>query len=110
MFFYCHRPVLDWPMLDNMRRLHPRGPANRGICVDHEGAMLGSECVLVRRTTSGFRSLTRDDASQIQKCVLATHRDEDWLFRQSQRIADALNKGEIALAQIYGPAHPDKRV
>jgi hypothetical protein len=28
--------------------------------------------------------------------------DEDWLFHQCQRITDALNKGEVALAQIYG--------
>jgi hypothetical protein len=28
--------------------------------------------------------------------------DPDWLFEQSQRIAQALAKGEIALAQIYG--------
>jgi hypothetical protein len=28
--------------------------------------------------------------------------DRDWLFRQCRRIAEALDKGEIALAQIYG--------
>jgi hypothetical protein len=89
-------------MLGNMRRLHPRGAANRGVCVDTEGAMLGPDCVLVHRTTGGFRGLARNDAAMLQKCALDADRDEDWLFRQSQRIADALNKGEIALAQIYG--------
>ncbi len=29
-------------------------------------------------------------------------KDEDWLFWQCRRIAEALDKGEIALAQIYG--------
>jgi hypothetical protein len=89
-------------MLATMRRLHPRGAANRGICVDAEGAMLGPDCVLVRRTRRGFRPIDRDDASQLQKCLLGADQDEDWLFRQCRSIADALDKGEIALAQIYG--------
>lgn len=89
-------------MLQNMRRLHPRGPANRGICVDADGALLGSACVLVHRTARGFRSIERGEAAVLQKCVLGPGRDEDWLFRQSQRIADALGDGELALAQIYG--------
>jgi hypothetical protein len=89
-------------MLDTMRRLYPRGPANRGICVDADGATLGADCVLVHRTRSSFRPIERGDASQIQKCVLAPDRDRDWLFRQCQRIADALNSGEVALAQIHG--------
>jgi hypothetical protein len=89
-------------MLDNMRRLHPRGAANRGICVDIEGAMLGPSCVLVRRMPQGFRGIEREDASALQKCVFGAGRDQDWLFRQCSRIADALDQGEITLAQIYG--------
>jgi hypothetical protein len=89
-------------MFENMRRLHPRGAANRGICVDTEGAMLGPDCVLVRRTPSGFRGIEHDDASTVQKCLLDTDRDDDWLFQQCRRIAEALDKGELALAQIYG--------
>lgn len=85
-----------------MRRLHPRGAATRGICVDRDGAMLGPECVLVQRTPAGFRSIDRDGALAVQKCAFDDDHDADWLFRQSQRIADALNKGEVALAQIYG--------
>ena len=85
-----------------MRRLHPRGAANRGICVDAEGAMLGPDCVLVRRTSRGFRGIERDHAAALQKCALIEGRDRDLLFRQSQRIAEALDKGELALAQIFG--------
>jgi hypothetical protein len=85
-----------------MRRLHSRGAANRGICVDAEGAMLGPDCVLVRRTSRGFRGIERDRAAALQKCALLEGRDHDLLFRQSQRIAEALDNGEIALAQIYG--------
>jgi hypothetical protein len=89
-------------MFENMHRLHPRGPASRGICVDADGAMLGPACVLVRQTAHGFQSIERVEAAVLQKRVLGPDRDEDWLFRQSQRIADALGKGEVALAQIYG--------
>jgi len=90
-------------MFDKMRRLHPRGAASRGICVDADGAMLGPDCVLVcRAPTAGFRAIDRDAASALQKCALAGDRDPDWLFRQCQRIAEALSKGELALAQIYG--------
>ena len=64
--------------------------------------MLGPDCVLVHRTPGGFRGLARNDAARLQKCALNADCDAEWLFRQSQRIADALNKGEIALAQIYG--------
>lgn len=85
-----------------MRRLYPRGPANKGICVDDDGAMLGPDRILVHRTRSGFRPLERNDAARLQKCVLGGDREADWLFRQCQRISDALDKGEVALAQIYG--------
>ena len=64
--------------------------------------MLGPDCALVFRTLRGFRSVERDHAMALQKCAFAEGRDRDLLFRQSQRIAEALNKGEIALAQIHG--------
>jgi hypothetical protein len=89
-------------MIENMRRLHPRGAANRGVCVDAEGAMLGPDCILVRRTPHGFRALERGHAAALQRCVFDLARDDDWLFRQTQRVTDALDRGEIALAQIYG--------
>ena len=38
----------------------------------------------------------------LQEWVLGAGSDENWLFHQCQRISDALNKGEVALAQIYG--------
>ena len=93
-------------MIENMRRLHPRGAANRGICVDTEGAMLGPHHVLVSRTSPGYGVIDRDCAATLQKGTLVRDRDPDWLFRQCQRIADALNRGEIALAQIYGLHFP----
>jgi hypothetical protein len=88
-------------MFDNMHRLHARGPTNPGICVDRDGAMLGPDCVLVGRTPRGFRGIGREAASALQKCA-GIERDDDWLFRQCEYIADSLNKGQIALAQIYG--------
>jgi hypothetical protein len=89
-------------MIRDMRRLHPRGAANRGICVDAEGATLGPDYTLVHRMPNSYWALDRRDAAALQKCVFGDERDADWLFRQCRHIADALNKGELALAQIHG--------
>jgi hypothetical protein len=89
-----------------MRRLHPRGPTNRGVTVDIEGAMLGPDCVLVQRTTDGYRCLAQEDAAAIQALVFDRADDPDWLFRQCRRIAKALVDREMALAQIYGMGIP----
>lgn len=89
-------------MLATMRQLHPRGGESCGIVVDADGAMLGPDCVLVRRTPSGFRCLEPGDARAIQAVLLGSGHDPDWLFEQCNRIAEALANGEIALAQIYG--------
>lgn len=85
-----------------MRRLYPRGDANAGVCVDADGAMLGPSEVLVERTSIGFRPAQFDRVAMLQRNLSATRDEPDWLFRQCERIADALNKGELALAQIYG--------
>jgi hypothetical protein len=89
-------------MFDNMRRLHPRGPTNRGICVDADGAMLGPDCMLVEHSLGAHRPLTRRIAKVIQSLFLPDDREPDWLFEQSGRIARALDEGQVALAQIYG--------
>ena len=54
-------------MFERMRRLYPRGTANAGIAVDAEGATLGPDCVLVRRTAGGYRSVSRDEAAALQE-------------------------------------------
>lgn len=89
-------------MFDNMRRLHFRGPTNRGICVDADGAMLGPACVLVECSLGAHRPIDRRAAGFIQGVLLPDHGDPDWLFDQCGRIARALDEGQIALAQIYG--------
>jgi hypothetical protein len=85
-----------------MWRLHPRGAANRGVAVDGDGAMLGPDCALVERASSGFHAVGREPMRGMQRIVDLDKDDPDWLYRQSQRIADALDRGELALAQIYG--------
>jgi len=85
-----------------MWRLHPRGAANRGVCVDADGAAVGPDCVLVRRTPTGYRCVTRKTAHDIQTVLLARDKELDWLYEQARRIAKALDRGDIALAQIYG--------
>ncbi|HTV90574.1 MAG TPA: hypothetical protein VME41_16270 [Stellaceae bacterium] len=85
-----------------MRRLHARGLANHGIAVDADGAVLGPDCVLVRRATNGYRSLGRDDAAAMQAVVFGGSREADWLFERCRSIAAALQRREVAFAQILG--------
>lgn len=92
----------DLSLLQTMWRLHPRGAANQSVCVDADGAMLGRDCVLVQRTPFGYRSAHREAARDMQRVLLSDKDDPDWLYEQGQRIAKALDRGEIALAQIYG--------
>src|SRR5579863_6900472 len=90
------------PVLETMWRLQPRGAANRGVAVDADGAMLGPDCALVQRTASGYRAVRREPMRGVQRILRLDKDDPNWLYQQSQRIADALDRGEIALAQIYG--------
>jgi hypothetical protein len=85
-----------------MRRLYPRGLGARGVVVDAEGAMLGPDCVLVRGTPQGCRSLPAEQARAIQAALFDISVDPEWLFGQCRQIAAALDRGELALAQIYG--------
>lgn len=89
-------------MQDIIRRLHSRGPPNPGIAIDADGAMLGPDCVLVRRTAQGYRSITRDEAAALQECLYADPSNADWLFGQFRRIAKALDNHDVPLAQILG--------
>jgi hypothetical protein len=102
MFLSALPPFIPVPMFEHMRRLHPRGAASRGVCVDAEGATLGPDCILVRQTATGYRELEREEAATVQRVVLDDGLGPDWLFDQSRRIAQALSSEQIALAQIYG--------
>jgi hypothetical protein len=61
---------------EKMRRLDSRGPASRGVVVDAEGAMLGPDCVLVRRTAAGYRCLHPAEAAAIQKAAFGSQVDQ----------------------------------
>ncbi len=89
-------------MYEIMRRLHPRGTASTGITVDPDGAMLGPDCVLVRPTNEGYRCIGHGEAAALQQFLFADGVEPGWLFGQCSRIAKALDRGEIALAQIFG--------
>ena len=64
--------------------------------------MLGPNCILVDRLPHGYKVIEREAAAAIQKSLFGEDRQPDWLFWQCGRIADALDRGELALAQIYG--------
>jgi hypothetical protein len=102
MFSICRIVNRFPPVLEPMWRLQPRGAANRGVAVDADGAMLGPDCPLVQRTASRYHALGRQLMRDMQRIVRLDKDDPNWLYQQSQRIADALDRGEIALAQIYG--------
>lgn len=42
-----------------------RRPDSRGLAVDAEGAVLGPDCVLVQRTSTGFRPLDAAATAEI---------------------------------------------
>ena len=72
--------------------------------------MLGPDCVLCLCTTAGYCSVRPKEAAAIQRLLCrAESEDPDLLFALSRGIADALNGGELALAQINGSAHPRRR-
>jgi len=89
-------------MFDNTRRLHRRGPASRGLAIDVDGAIVGPECVLIRRMEHGYRCIAREEAAALQDFLVGNGWAADWLFEQCRRIATALDKGELAFAQILG--------
>jgi hypothetical protein len=89
-------------MYEVMRRLHPRGTASTGITVDPDGATLGPDCILVRRTADGYRCVSRGEAGALQEFLFGDGMESGWLFGQCRRIAKALDSQEIALAQIFG--------
>jgi hypothetical protein len=71
------------------------------MVVDADGAMLGPDCVLVHRTSQGYRCTGRAEAAIIQSFLRHAPEDPDWRFRQCCRIAKALADGHMALAQIH---------
>jgi hypothetical protein len=89
-------------MYQVMRRLHPRGTASTGITVDPDGAMLGPDCILVRRAADGYRCVSRGEAGALQEFLFGDGMGSGWFFGQCRRIAKALDSQEIALAQIFG--------
>ncbi len=90
----------------SMRRLHPRGPTNRGLQSMQVAPCWGQTVFWC----GAPQWVTKPPARrrQPQSSRLCRHRRWDWLFDQCCHIAQALNDNEIALAQIYGVhAAPD---
>lgn len=94
------------PVLSTMRRLYDRGPGSHGLTVDREGVVLGSRVVLVCRTSAGYRCASADDATRLARMVLGT--EERWRRFPFviAAIAEALDSGNIANAQLLGLTLP----
>jgi hypothetical protein len=83
-----------------MRRL--RGSESRGLAVDIEGAALGPDCVLVRRTPEGYRCASLEEISVALAVAYSDDQEAATVFTGACRIAKALADGEVAFAQIVG--------
>jgi hypothetical protein len=79
-----------------MRQLHARGPTCRGLVVDSEGVILGTNCVLVRRGRRGYQVVDFDESGQLLKLALGGHHDVQHLELQLNGIRRALNDGNLA--------------
>ena len=85
-----------------MRQLQERGPACRGLVVDADGVALGADCVLVRRTSSGYRTVDTDYAEQVFKLAFGKGYDIQHLMMQLRGVERALNDDNLIKAQILG--------
>ncbi|GGF32770.1 hypothetical protein GCM10011611_43690 [Aliidongia dinghuensis] len=83
---------------EQVRRLHTRDDARRGLVVDHEGVAFGPDCELVRRLPGGaYRALDKNELALVPRMAKAGADP-----RQLSRIADALNGGNLVRAQLLG--------
>ncbi len=85
-----------------MQRLYERGGESRGLTVDIEGAALGPDCVLVRRTSDGYRCADLDEIRIALAVAYGGDQHAAAIFAGACRIAKALADGEVAFAQIVG--------
>jgi hypothetical protein len=81
-------------VFENMRRLDMRGSAGRRVAVDAEGAMLGPDCVPVRRTAAGYRPLRREDAAAIESILAGKEHDPGRLYSLSRGIGEVVSGGD----------------
>ncbi|HLG86275.1 MAG TPA: hypothetical protein VKZ79_03660 [Alphaproteobacteria bacterium] len=85
-----------------LRRLHARGALSRGLTVDPDGVMLGPDCVLIRRTDAGYRVANPVETEAVLRYALRNRDDFADLPLRLDRIARALEAGDLAKAQILG--------
>src|SRR5579859_4775214 len=85
-----------------MRQLQERGPACRGLVVDSDGVALGADCVLVRRTSSGYRMVDTDYAERLFRLAFGNGYDTQHLMMQLRGVERALSDDNLIKAQILG--------
>jgi hypothetical protein len=85
-----------------MRQLQERGPGCRGLVVDADGVALGADCVLVRRTSSGYRTVDTDYAEQLFRFAFGNGCDTQHVMMQLRGVERALNDDNLVKAQILG--------
>lgn len=86
----------------NIRRLHARSDAHRGLVVDETGVAFGTACELVRRLPGGgYRTLDERELALVAGGAGMGEAGRI-LKRRLSRIADALEDGDLVHAQLLG--------
>ena len=85
-----------------LRCLHARGAMSRGLVVDEDGVSLGPDCMFVRRTSTGYRVVNPVEVETILRYAFRDRDDFSELALRLNRIARALEAGDLAKAQILG--------
>ncbi|HWK47456.1 MAG TPA: Tox-REase-5 domain-containing protein [Stellaceae bacterium] len=84
-----------------------RGSRPWGLVVDDAGVSLAVDCTLVRRTTrGGYRCIGLDEADALLRSMFGEGGDPRPLHQRLIRMTEALNAGELPMAERLGLQHP----
>jgi hypothetical protein len=107
LFLFCSiearaREVGMDGLFATIRRLHERGPRSRGLSVDTDGVALGPDCVLVRRTASGYQRAAVGEIADLTRAIFGGDARLDRTPIVLTRITEALAAGDLVKAQLLG--------
>jgi len=94
----------SWSRIE--RRLHKRQPDFTGLAVDEQGVSLGSDFPLVRKVGLKYQLVSRDEIQSLLEIAFEGRGNAGAITSYLNRIAKALNSGEVARAQILGLHFP----
>jgi hypothetical protein len=87
------------PWFGSATRLYKRGQDSRGLSVNEEGVMLGSDCRLIRRTALGYEAADARELAGLLKSVLIGTWSPGELTDYLGHMVKALNSGDLFRAR-----------